>query len=49
MTIGAEQIVDGGGGWFAEFGYAFARRIEFENGDEQDLSNGILLQAGWAY
>ncbi len=50
LTLGVEHIVDGGGGWFAEVGYAFSRRIEFDSDEEeQDLSDGILLQAGWAY
>lgn len=49
LTIGAEKVVDGGGGWFAEIGYAFGRRLEYESGDEIGLSDGVILRAGWAY
>ena len=50
MMLGIDHLTDGGGGWFAEFGYAFNRRIEYESTDtEIDLSDGILLQAGWRY
>ena len=47
---GVEKIVSGGGGWFAEAGYAFARNIEYES-DNTDisLSDGLLLIAGWSY
>ncbi|MEZ6121665.1 MAG: hypothetical protein R3C49_00660 [Planctomycetaceae bacterium] len=48
--IGVQQIVEGGGGWFAETGIAFARSIEYQNtGSDQSLDPGVLLQAGWAY
>ncbi|MFK7821965.1 MAG: DUF6268 family outer membrane beta-barrel protein [Planctomycetaceae bacterium] len=49
LTIGLERILDGGGGWFAEAGYAFKRRLEYESGDEIEFSNGVLFQAGWSY
>lgn len=50
LMFGVDHLTDGGGGWFAEFGYAFNRRIEYESTDaEVDLSDGILLQAGCRY
>ena len=50
LKLGLERIVDGGGGWFVELGYAFKRRLEYENTDtEISLSDGILLRAGWNY
>jgi hypothetical protein len=50
LTAGIEKIVDGGGGWFAETGFAFARRIEYERtNEEQDLSDAWLVNAGWRY
>lgn len=49
LLAGAEKTVAGGGGWFAEAGFAFARRIEFESGGETELGNAVLLQAGWSY
>ena len=50
LTLGIEKIVDGGGGWFAEFGYAFDRSIEYEiTQTEVPLNDGILLRAGWKY
>ena len=49
LTIGLEKLVDGGGGWFAEAGYAFSRRFEYESGDEVELSDGVLFRAGWSY
>ena len=50
VVVGVDHLVQGGGGWFAECGYAFARRIEYEATDsEVPLSDGVLLQAGWRY
>lgn len=50
LTLGFEKVVDGGGGWFAESGYALSRRIEFERSEEQiDLDNAAFIQAGWRY
>jgi hypothetical protein len=50
LIFGLDYLTDGEGGWFAEFGYAFNRRIEYESTDSEiDLSDGILLQAGWRY
>lgn len=50
LIAGIEHIVDGGGGWFAELGYAFDRRLEYERtSTEISLSDGLILQAGWAY
>ncbi len=50
LMLGAEHIVDGGGGWFADVGYAFNRHYEFESDQiKNDLSDGVLLQAGWRY
>lgn len=50
LVAGVEQIVDGGGGWLVEAGYAFNRRLEYESSSgETSLSDGVLLQAGWSY
>lgn len=50
LLLGLDHIVDGGGGWFAEFGYAFNRHIEYQSTQTKiNLSDGILLQAGWRY
>jgi len=43
-------LVDGGGGWFAESGYAFNRKLEYEIDDtELKLGDGVLFRCGWAY
>ena len=50
LLLGLDHIVDGGGGWFAEFGYAFNRHIEYQSTQSKiNLSDGIVLQAGWRY
>ena len=50
LLLGLDHIVDGGGGWFAECGYAFNRRIEYQSDNTRiDLSDGIVFQAGWRY
>jgi hypothetical protein len=50
VILGVDHVTDGGGGWFAEVGYAFNRRIEYEaTATEVSLSDGVLLQAGWRY
>lgn len=50
VIFGIDHVTDGGGGWFAECGYAFNRRIEYEvTATEIRLSDGVLLQAGWRY
>lgn len=50
FVSGIEHVTDGGGGWFAEVGYAVNRRIEYENSNaEVGLSDGVLIQAGWRY
>lgn len=50
LLAGIERIVDGGGGWFIEGGYAFGRRIEFETDEtEIDLDDALVLQGGWRY
>lgn len=50
FLLGLERIVDGGGGWFADVGYAFNRHVEYTSTDETtDLSDGVILQAGWRY
>ncbi len=50
LLAGLEKIVAGGGGWFVEAGWAFNRKIEYEASDtEIGLSDGVLVQAGWAY
>lgn len=50
LLAGLEKIVAGGGGWFVEAGFAFNRNLEYEaSSTEIQLSDGVLLQAGWAY
>lgn len=50
LVAGLERLVDGGGGWLIEAGYAFNRRLEYESdSSETSLSDGVLLQAGWSY
>lgn len=50
LTVGIEKLLDGGGGWFLESGYAFNRQIEYESEvDAVDLGDGITLSGGWRY
>jgi hypothetical protein len=50
LIFGVDHVTDGGGGWFAECGYAFNRRIEYEmTASEASLSDAVLLQGGWRY
>jgi len=50
LLLGLEHIVDGGGGWFADIGYAFNRHYEFQSDKVQiGLSDGVLVMAGWRY
>jgi len=50
LLLGLDHIVDGGGGLFAEFGYALNRHIEYQSTlTKTNLSDGIVLQAGWRY
>ena len=50
LTSKLEHIIDGGGGWFIESGYAFARRIEYEQSNSEiQLGDAVILQAGWRY
>ena len=50
LVVGMERVVDGGGGWSLDAGYAFNRRLEYESDpNEISLSDGVLLQAGWSY
>jgi len=50
LIFGVDHVVDGGGGWFAQCGYAFSRRIEYEStATDVSLSDGVLLEAGWRY
>lgn len=50
LSLGVEKLLDGGGGWFVEGGYAFSRRIEYESDEsEVKLGDGLLLQGGWRY
>lgn len=47
---GVERLVDGGGRLFCETGFAFNRRLEYEqSGFEQEFANAIIFQAGWNY
>ena len=50
LLLGLDHIVDGGGGLFAELGYALNRHIEYQSTlTKTNLSDGIVLQAGWRY
>lgn len=50
LTCGLEKIVDGGGGWFVEGGWAFNRRLEYaKDGTEIPLGDGLLVNGGWRY
>ncbi|MDE0864795.1 MAG: hypothetical protein OSA98_13475 [Rubripirellula sp.] len=50
LRMGIEKIVNGGGGCFADAGYAFSRRLEYENDDsEVKLDDAILFRCGWSY
>ncbi len=50
LTLGLNKLLDGGGGWFIETGYAFARRIEYErDASVVNLGDGFLVQGGWRY
>ncbi len=50
LAVGIEHIVDGGGGWFIEAGYAFSRRLEFERADSEiELSDAIVVRAGVSF
>ena len=50
LLLGLDHVVEGGGGWFAEFGYAFNRHIEYQSTQTKiNLSDGIVIQAGWRY
>ncbi|MEZ6117472.1 MAG: DUF6268 family outer membrane beta-barrel protein [Pirellulaceae bacterium] len=47
---GLDHVVHGGGGWFAQVGYAFDRSIEYESdATEIALADALLLEAGWRY
>lgn len=50
LQIGIEHQKDGGGGWFVQSGYAFARRLEFEHSAiEVEQDPGLILEGGWRY
>lgn len=50
LVLGVDHLKDGGGGWFAEVGYLFNRRIEYQDHQTHvDLSAALILQAGWRY
>ena len=50
LVLGVDHLTNGGGGWFAEIGYLFNRRIEYEVDQSQfRLDDGLLMQAGWRY
>lgn len=50
LVLGVDHLTDGGGGWFAEVGYLFNRKIEYEvDQSEFELGDGLVLQAGWRY
>ena len=48
--MGVEHVIDGGGGWFLEAGYAFKRRIEFAaTSTEMSLGDALLVQGGLSW
>lgn len=50
LTFGIEKLLNGGGGWFAEAGYAMGRKIEYEiDNQEIELDDALLLRGGWSY
>lgn len=50
VMLGVDHLTDGGGGWFAELGYAFDRSMEYESDQtEVGLSDGFIVQAGLRY
>ena len=50
LACGIEKIIDGGGGWFAEVGYAMGRKLQYENDDSEiELNDAFLVQGGWRY
>lgn len=50
LMWGVDHVTDGGGGFFAECGFALMRRIEYESTQtEMGLSNGFILQGGWRF
>ncbi|MCA9112136.1 MAG: hypothetical protein KDA52_19435 [Planctomycetaceae bacterium] len=50
LVLGVDHLTDGGGGYFAEVGFLFNRRIEYQVDQSQfGLSDGIVLQAGWRF
>jgi len=50
LTLGIEKLVDGGGGWFAESGYAFNRKLEYEIDDKElNLGDAVVFRSGWSY
>jgi hypothetical protein len=50
LVAGIERLLNGGGGWFAEAGYANNRTVEYENDESSiDLDDAVLVSAGWRY
>lgn len=50
LRVGIERIVDGGGGCFADVGFAFDRQLEYSNDDSVvKLNDAILVRGGWRY
>ena len=50
LTCGVEQIRDGGGGLFAELGFAFGRRLEYEHRQQTvDFGESLLVNGGWKW
>lgn len=50
LIFGIEKILNGGGGWFAEAGYALDRTLEYESDQsEVSLGDAAVLQLGWRY
>ncbi|MFK8111282.1 MAG: DUF6268 family outer membrane beta-barrel protein [Rubripirellula sp.] len=50
LTVGIEKLINGGGGWFAEAGYAMGRQVEFESDNSKiELDDAGTFQLGWRY
>ena len=50
MRAGIEYVMDGGSGWFVETGWAFRRRLEYEQSQtEVSFSDAMLIRAGLRY
>ena len=50
VSLGVERVVDGGGGVFAEIGWVFGRRLEYESNNlELNFNDSFVIEAGFTY